>query len=68
MKLQECKTNKQRHPNIINEAKAYAVIHEDINENEMYDIHENKVDENTFTYVSDITVSTEVSYLRQTCR
>ena len=38
------------HPTIVNEAEEYAGGHENINKN--------KPDENTFAYVSDISVST----------
>ena len=41
-----------------------AYIQKNINYNELDDINENKLDENTFTYVSDIRVSTEGSSLR----
>ena len=44
--------------NILNEAKEYAVIHKNINENEPYDINENKLYENTVAYAIDIRVST----------
>ena len=42
-----------------NEAEEYAVIHKNINNNEIDDINENKLDKNTVAYVSDTRVSTK---------
>ena len=50
--------------NIVNESEEYSGIHKNINENEPYDINENKFDENTVAYKSDIKVSTEGSDLK----
>ena len=49
--------------NIVNEEEEYAGKHKNINQNEQNDINENKFDENTVAYVSDIRVSTEGSDL-----
>ena len=49
--------------NIVNEPEEYVGIHKKINENESNDINEKK-NENTVAYVSDIRVSIEGSYLR----
>ena len=50
--------------NIVNVTEEYAGIHKNINENEPYDINDNKLDENIVAYVSDIRGSTEGSDLR----
>ena len=49
--------------NIVNEEEEYSGKHKNINQNEQNDINENKFDENTVAYVSDIRVSTEGSDL-----
>ena len=49
---------------IINKTEEYAVTHENINQNEPDDNNENKLDEKTVAYVSDIIVSTKESKYR----
>ena len=61
MKFKNMKEQIQK--NIVNEEEEYAGKHKNINQNEQNDINENKFDENTVAYVSDIRVSTEGSDL-----
>ena len=53
---------------VVKKSEEYAGIHKNNNENEPDDINENKLDENTVSYVSDTKVSTEGSYLRLSSR
>ena len=47
----------------MNKEEEHAGGQENINENEQDDINKNEPDENTVTYVTDISISTEVSDL-----
>ena len=49
---------------IVNKTERYAFIHVNINKNKPDDINENVPGENIVTYVSDVIVSIEGSYLR----
>ena len=54
--------------NIVDESEEYSDIHKNFNENEPYDIKENELYENTFSYVSGIRVSIEGSDFRLSSR